>query len=197
MTETGRIIVVSAPSGAGKSTLLGMVRRELLHLSVTVSATTRPPRPGEVEAKDYYFTSREQFLEDITAGRFAEWAEVHGHLYGTHKSEIERRLLAGGTVVLELDVQGMRSIKRLYPQMCSIFIVPPDLDTLKKRLVLRGVNTPTDMEVRLKNARNEMAAIAEFDHCVVNDDLDVAAKALVKIIEGSAFSEDACGIKLK
>ncbi|HOH28254.1 MAG TPA: guanylate kinase, partial [Candidatus Hydrogenedentes bacterium] len=88
-------------------------------------------------------------------------------------------------------------IKRLYPQMCSIFIVPPDLETLKKRLVLRGVNTPADMEVRLKNAHNEMAAVAEFDHCVVNDDLDVAVKALVKIIQGSASSEHSCGIKLK
>ena len=123
---------------------------------------------------------------------FAEWAEVHGHLYGTYKSEIERHLHAGGTIVLELDVQGMRSIKRLYPEMRSVFIAPPDMEELKRRLVLRGVNTPGDMEVRLANARKEMVAIEEFDHCVINDALDQAAKYLARIFqEGSPLKAPA------
>lgn len=180
--EKGSLFVVSAPSGAGKSTLLNLARKSLPSLAVTVSATTRAPRLGEVDGADYYFVTRQAFEESLQKGAFAEWAEVHGHLYGTYKSEIERHIHAGVTIVLELDVQGMRSIKALYPEMISVFIAPPSLRELERRLVARGANDPADMQVRLENARKEMEARDEFDHTVVNDDLERAAAELTAIL---------------
>lgn len=186
--DRGRIFVVSAPSGAGKSTLLNLAREQLSRLAVTVSATTRAPRQGEVDGTDYYFVTRRAFEAALKKGAFAEWAEVHGQLYGTYKSEIERHLHAGATIVLELDVQGMRSIKALYPKMISIFIAPPSLEELERRLIARGANAPEDMEVRLANALGEMAAIDEFDFTIVNDDLDTAVADLVAILGGTVCS---------
>ena len=175
--------MVSAPSGAGKSTLLGLVRKALPHLAITISATTRPPRPGEVDGKDYYFRSRKAFEDAIERHEFAEWAEVHGNLYGTYKTEINRRIKEGKSVLLEVDVQGMRNIRTLYPEMVAIFIAPPSLAELEERLILRGVNDEKDMQVRLSNAAIEMQASEEFDHVVVNDDLDRAAAELTGLIQ--------------
>ncbi len=186
--NTGRIIVVSAPSGAGKSTLLRMVKAEIPDLAVTISATTRVPRPGETDGKDYYFLTHQQFLKAIHANKFAEWAEVHGRLYGTYRSEIDTRIRDGATLLLELDVQGMRNIRRLYPDMVAIFIRPPNMKELEHRLVLRGVNNAKDMMTRLANAENEMAAIGEFDYCIVNDEADHAAEELIAIIRRIASS---------
>jgi len=195
--ETGRIIVVSAPSGAGKSTLLRIARENLPQLYVTISATTRLPRPGEVDGKDYYFISREQFQDSVAKNAFAEWAEVHGHLYGTYKSEIDRHITAGETILLEVDVQGMRSIKALYPDMVSIFITPPGMDELKNRLIRRGTDEAGDIEIRLANARREMAARDEFDYCVVNDTLDRAAAMFVAIIRETIRRQAFLETKLK
>lgn len=181
--QKGAIIVVSAPSGAGKSTLINMVRERIPNLVISVSATTRSARPGEVEGRDYYFISRQAFQEGIEKGLFAEWAEVHGNYYGTYNSEIARCVESGNIALLELDVQGMRSIKKHYPDMRSIFIAPPSLEELEQRLVLRGVNEAQDMAVRLANAAVEMAASHEFDHVVVNDKVDLAAETLARLIE--------------
>lgn len=186
--DRGRIFVVSAPSGAGKSTLLNLARKQLPRLAITVSATTRAPRQGEVDGIDYYFVTRREFEESVKSGAFAEWAEVHGHLYGTYKSEIERHLHAGTIIVIEVDVQGMRSIKELYPGMISIFIAPPSLEELERRLIVRDANDPEDMGVRLANARREMAAQNEFDFKIVNEDLDKAVADLVAILGGSVCS---------
>lgn len=181
----GLVFVVSAPSGAGKSTLLSIARKRLPDLAVTVSATTRQPRPGEKDGVDYYFLSREEFREAIAQNAFAEWAEVHGQFYGTFKSEIERHIGRGGTIVLELDVQGMQSIKSLYPDMVSIFIVPPSLEELKCRLISRGTNEEEDIRLRLANATREMEAQSEFDHIIVNDDVENTATQLVALFQTS------------
>ncbi|MFA7692381.1 MAG: guanylate kinase [Candidatus Hydrogenedentes bacterium] len=177
--NTGSIVVVSAPSGGGKDTLLGIAKEKVPALSVAVSATTRSPRSGEKEGEAYYFVSEQDFKDAIDKGDFAEWAKVHGAYYGTFKAEIERLIVQGGTCVLELDVQGMRHIKQNYPEAVTIFIVPPNLDVLKQRLIDRGANSEAEITLRLANAKEEMAAQTEFDHVVVNDNLDVAADELI------------------
>lgn len=179
----GHIFVVSAPSGAGKSTLLAIARKRLPNLAVTVSVTTRQPRSGEKDGVDYYFRSRDEFMQAIHRDEFAEWAEVHGQFYGTFKSEIERHTKQGGTIVLELDVQGMRSIKKRYPNMISIFIVPPSITELENRLISRGANDTDDIRLRLNNAKHEMAAQDEFDYIVVNDVMEKAASQLIDLLQ--------------
>lgn len=181
---TGRLVVVSAPSGAGKTTLIAKAAERLPQLAVAVSVTTRPPRPGERDGVDYYFFTPERFDRCLADDAFVEWAEVHGNRYGTMKSEIDRHLARGRIVLFELDVQGMRSMRKLYPRMTSVFIAPPSLEELEHRLVLRGVNDADDMAVRLKNAAEEMRAQDEFDHVVVNDDLERATAQLTAIIQG-------------
>lgn len=178
----GGLYVMSAPSGAGKNALLAEVRRREPLLASTVSVTTRAPRPGERDGADYYFWDRAEFTRRAAAGDFAEWAEVHGNLYGTLRSELERCLDGGGDVILELDVQGMRSLKRAHPGAVSIFLAPPSLEELERRLRGRGTNDEADIALRLGNARVEMAAMGEFDHVVVNDTIDRAAAEMVDIL---------------
>lgn len=181
--EQGRLLVVAAPSGAGKGTLLARVREQLPNIRVTVSATTRAPRPGERHGVEYYFYPREAFDRLIAEDAFVEWADVHGQRYGTLKSELERVLTGGGIVIFELDVQGMRNIRRLYPQAVSVFIAPPSIEELKRRLVARGTNDAADIALRMNNAEKEMAARHEFDYVVVNDDVERAAAELMEIIQ--------------
>lgn len=172
-----RVIVVSAPSGGGKRTVLERVMRDDPDLVVAVSCTTRPPREGEAEGADYYFLDRPSFEERIAAGAFAEWAEVHGNLYGTLKEELERLLASGKDVVLEVDVQGMRQVKASGMDAATVFITAPSLEVLRARIEKRGQNDPADTALRLKNAEEEMAAANEFDTVIVNDQLDEAVAA--------------------
>ncbi|MBW7863854.1 MAG: guanylate kinase [Candidatus Hydrogenedens sp.] len=178
----GNLYVMSAPSGAGKNALLAELRRREPLLASTVSVTTRPPRQGERDGVDYHFWDRAGFERRVAEGCFLEWAEVHGNLYGTLKSELDRCLDNGGDVILELDVQGMRSLKRLHPGAVSIFLAPPSLEELERRLRGRGTNDEADIALRLRNARLEMAAMGEFDHVVVNDTIDRAAAEMIKIL---------------
>ncbi len=180
----GKLVVVAAPSGAGKGTLLKRVREMVPNIVMTVSATTRQPRPGETHGVEYYFYSSEEFDRLIEEDAFVEWAYVHGQRYGTLKSELERVLTGDNIVIFELDVQGMFSIRELYPDMVSIFIAPPNMEELKRRLVTRGTNKPDDTALRLTNAEIEMAASSEFDHIIVNDDIERAAGELAGIITG-------------
>ncbi|HQL95338.1 MAG TPA: guanylate kinase [Candidatus Hydrogenedentes bacterium] len=180
--KRGNLYVLSAPSGAGKNTVLDEVRRRAEHLVSTVSATTRAPRPGEVDGRDYHFLAREEFDRRVAAGGFAEWAEVHGNRYGTLHSELERCLAAGRDILLQLDVQGMRSLKRLHPGTVGVFLAPPSLGELERRLRARGTNSEEDIAVRLRNARAEMAAAGEFDHVVVNDTVARAADEILRIM---------------
>ena len=169
--------MVSAPSGGGKGTILGEVFKGDALLRHAVSATTRSPRASEADGRDYHFLSEEQFREWIEEGRFAEWAMVHGAYYGTLKKEIEGILGSRLDVVLELDVQGMRSITRERDDVITIFIMPPSIDVLEERVRGRGDVDEEQLRLRLKNAEEEIAARKEYDHVIVNDVLAEAVSA--------------------
>lgn len=183
MPENAKIVVLSAPSGAGKNTLMAAVRGRGVPVAVTVSVTTRAPRPGEADGEHYHFVSRGEFEARRAAGEFYEWAEVHGNLYGTLKAEVDRCLASGQHVVLELDVQGKRHLQALRPDVVSIFLMPPSLEELERRLRSRGANSEEDIQLRLRNASDEMAARGEFDHVVVNDDVARAAGEIEAILK--------------
>jgi len=178
----GLIIVVSAPSGAGKKAVLDKVRAADPNLCYSVSATTRHPRPGEVEGRDYFFMSDETFRDKVAAGEFIEYADVHGRLYGTLKAELARLVGSGKDVVLELDTEGAENVKRLRSDAVLIFIAPPTFDELRKRLEARGTDSPDQIDVRLETARREMALTDMYDHIVVNDVLGEAAREVKEII---------------
>lgn len=182
INKNGSVFVISAPSGAGKHTVLHRVMDEDPNLEYCISATTRAPRPGEIDGKDYYFMSRAEFMPRIETGEFVEWAEVHGRLYGTLRSELTRRLASGKDVILELDVQGMRHFTTLYTNAVTVFIMAPSLASLEERLRLRGANDEDDLLVRLHNARAEIAAKDTFDYVIVNDIVEEAVADLRAII---------------
>lgn len=177
-----KLFVISGPSGAGKGTLVARVRGELPNLGLTVSATTRAPRAGEVDGVSYYFLSDEEFTRRVEAGEFLEWAQVHDHRYGTLCSEVNRNLATGHSLILEIDVQGALNVKKRFPDAVLVFIEPPSLDVLRERLIGRGSETPESLELRLADARREMELVDRYDVRLVNDDLDRATKELVSIL---------------
>jgi len=189
VAETAKLIVLSAPSGAGKNTLLARIRSRGIPVAVTVSATTRAPRPGELDGEHYRFLSREAFQQKLAENAFYEWAEVHGNFYGTLREEVDRCLASGSHVVLELDVQGRRHMRALRPDAVSVFLMPPSFEELERRLRARGANDEADIQLRLKNAREEVAACDEFDYVIVNDDLDRAAAELEQVLLAPAKQE--------
>ena len=182
MNASGLIFVISAPSGAGKLTLLNKVRETEGRLASTVSATTRPKRAGEQDGRDYFFLTREAFEDRVKQGEFVEWAEVHGNLYGTLRTELDRCVRTGQDVLLELDVQGMKHLKTHFPGAVAIFLVPPSLEELERRLRTRGTDSDAEIALRLRNAREEMGVRYEFDYIIVNDDLEQAAGDMVAIM---------------
>lgn len=182
MGATPRLFVISGPSGAGKGTLLAELRKQRPDLDLTVSATTRSPRPGEVDGTSYYFLSDEEFRRRIAAGEFVEWAEVHGHLYGTLVSEVKRLLAKGHSLVLEIDVQGALNVRKVYPDAVLVFIEPPSLEVLEERLRGRGTEDEASIELRLKNARHEMELADQYDARIVNDTVDRAAQELGSVM---------------
>lgn len=179
----GLLVIISAPSGAGKSTIIRKVLAQDPKCKFAISHTTRPPRNGEIDGTDYYFISREQFHSMGNAGQFAEWAEVHSNLYGTSKAEVERLSKQGLDVVFEVDYQGGRSLMRLYPEALSIFVLPPSMAEVRKRLTLRGTDDEATIRLRLNNARVEIATAGEYQFVVTNGDLDCAVADVMKIIE--------------
>jgi guanylate kinase len=185
MTKTGKLIIISAPSGTGKSTIIQrIIDDEQLQLEFSVSATTRPPREGEIDGVNYYFMTNEQFRSEIDNDTFAEYQEVYaGRYYGTLKREIERINRNGKNVILDLDVLGGINVKKLYgDHALSIFIAPPSLEALRERLMGRGTDSIEDIENRLAKAQFEMEHAIHFDREVVNDDLDVAVEQVRSII---------------
>jgi guanylate kinase len=178
-----KLVIVSAPSGAGKTTLCQRLLGDFSELELSVSSTTRPPRGSERNGVDYHFTSQQEFERQVAAGRFAEWALVHGSYYGTSKTTIEQAFARGKSVLLEIDVQGAASLRKVYPKECvSIFISPPSLEELERRLRARGTDSEETIQKRLKNARDEMARSGEYDHIVVNDTLEHAYEHLRDIV---------------
>lgn len=178
----GTLFVVSSPSGGGKGTLVDRVLKAVPDLSYSVSYTTRPPRNGEVNGREYLFVTREQFERMVEADEFLECAEVHGNLYGTARQQVLRETSAGNDIILEVDVQGAASVRKLVLDSVSIFILPPSFDLLRKRLIARGTDGPAELEVRLRNAPEELKAYKLFDYVIINDDLDRAAAQLAAII---------------
>jgi guanylate kinase len=179
--STAFLIVVSGPSGVGKTTLVDRVLAADPRVRRSISATTRPARPGEKEGRDYFFVSRERF-EAMKAGELAEWADVHGALYGTPKRFLESELASGRDVILNIDIQGGDQVKRFFPGAVMVFILPPTFGALEARLRARGDLTPDVSKVRLANARAEITAAARYDYVVLNDSVERAAGELVAIV---------------
>ena len=177
-------MVFSAPSGAGKSTIVREVLRRgtVPGMELSVSATTRPRRPGEEEGRDYHFLCEEEFEDRKEKGEFAEWAEVHGYLYGTLRSTVEEALEGGKVLLLEIDVQGARRIREAFPDSVSVFVVPPSLDALEERLRRRGRDPEEDIRRRLESAPGELSRASEYDYIVINDDLEEAVRAVEAIL---------------
>lgn len=179
-----RLIVISAPSGAGKTTLCDRLLKEFPTLTLSISSTTRAPRGQEKHGREYFFLSKDEFQKQIDAGRFAEWAEVHGNFYGTSKKVIEKAFAAGKSVLLDIDVQGAESLKKSYPKEAYlIFISPPSLDVLEKRLRSRGTDSEQSIQKRMKNARDEMSRIPIFHKVVINDELERACSELGGLVK--------------
>ena len=182
MDYPGNLFVVAAPSGAGKSSLVKALLELDSHLVVSISHTTRPPRGQEQDGREYHFIDEAAFRAKVAHGDFFEWAEVHGHLYGTSRESIEARVAGGHDVVLEIDWQGALQIKRLFPNAVLIFILPPSWDELRQRLQRRGEDGPEVIETRMANARHEVAQARHFDFVIINALFETALFDLKTIV---------------
>lgn len=178
----GTLFVVSSPSGGGKGTIIRHVLEVVPNLSYSVSFTTRAPRPGEINGREYFFISCDVFNEMVAAGEFLESACVHGNFYGTAKRQIAEETASGIDIVLEVDVQGADSVRRLLLDSVSIFILPPSYEVLRQRLIDRGTDTPEQLAVRLRNAPDELRQYSKFDYVIFNDEVERAAGQLASII---------------
>jgi guanylate kinase len=180
--KRGAVIVISGPSGSGKTTMVQRVLAEDPSLVYSVSATTRAPRPGEVDGRDYRFLTRDEFQRRIARGEFAEWAESFGNLYGTPARPMREALERGKVFVLDIDVQGARQIRKAFPEAAFVLIRPPSLEALSERLHARKTETKEQFDARLKRAREELACAGEYTHAIVNDRLDDAIRELKDLI---------------
>jgi guanylate kinase len=178
----GILLVVSSPSGGGKGTLISRVLDAVPGLKYSVSYTTRAPRAGEKPGIDYLFVSPERFEELVAEDAFLEWARVHGNFYGTSREQVNKELAAGSDIVLEVDVQGAASVRKLLPDAVSVFILPPSFEILRQRLLARGTDSPMELELRLRNAPVELTQYVAFEYVIINDDLNRAASQLAAII---------------
>jgi guanylate kinase len=183
-----KVFVITGPSGVGKGTLIRTLLERIPELELSVSATTRAPRPGEADGVDYHFLSDPEFDGRVTAGDFVEHAGYSGHRYGTLREELDRRTRRGAPVVLEIEVQGARQVRESMPEAVQVFIAPPSEEALRVRLVGRGTDAPEQVEARLRTAREELRAQDEFGHVVVNDRLDDAVGELEALVR-SALDE--------
>ena len=180
--ERGILFVISSPSGGGKGTLIRRILTHLPRLGYSVSWTTRAPRQGEANGRDYHFVTPAEFEAARERGEFLEWAIVHGHLYGTSLKVVERELAAGRDIVLEIDVQGAATLRRIGIEAVSVFILPPSFEILRRRLTGRQSENSDALALRLRNSRGEVEHYREFDYVVLNDDVDRAATQLASIV---------------
>jgi len=181
----GKLIIISAPSGAGKSTIVKYLMEKDLRLEFSISATTRKPRGDEKNGKEYYFIPVEEFRKRVSAGDFIEWQEVYkDKLYGTIREEIERISKKGNNILFDVDVKGGINLKNLFANKAlSIFLMPPSRDELEKRLRRRGTENPERIQIRIEKAQEEISLADQFDHIVVNDNLEIAEKETYEVIK--------------
>jgi guanylate kinase len=181
-----RLTVLAGPTAVGKGTVVRALREREPDIWISVSATTRPPRPGEIEGVHYFFVTPERFDEMVAGGELLEWAVVHGvHRYGTPRRAVEEHLESGVPVLLEIDLQGARQVRETMPDALFVFLAPPSWEELVSRLVGRGTEGPEERERRLETARLELAAESEFDEVIVNDTVEAAAEALERLIDAT------------
>ena len=187
---TGQLFIVSAPSGAGKTTLVRLLLEKDAAISLSISTTTRAPRPGEQDGREYHFVSVPQFVERRDRGEFLEWAEVHGNYYGTSQRWIEEQLQTGRDVLVEIDWQGAQQVRDVFPEAIGVFILPPSMDILKQRLAGRGTDSAEVIARRIAAAQAEMRHVDEFDYVIINDDLQKALAELVSVVGASRLEYD-------
>lgn len=181
---SNKLLVVAGPTAVGKGTVVDYILKNYSNFHISVSATTREPRPGEVDGKSYYFVSHEDFDKQIQAGQMLEFAVVHGdNKYGTPRKPVEDALARGAHVILEIDIQGARQVKQAMPEAISIFIAPPSWEVLVDRLKARGTETAIEQQKRLETAKSELASQGEFDHVVINDEVARCAAEVVELLK--------------
>ena len=183
LKRRGLGMIISSPSGAGKTTLSRRLLESEPDMVMSISVTTRPPRPGEIDGRDYHFVSRDEFEQMLREGDFLEYAEVYGNYYGTSKTALEKQLAEGKTVLLDIDWQGARQIRKLYPDAISLYIMPPSIEELENRLRNRGQDSEAVIKKRLAAAKADMSHADEYDKVIVNDDFDIALTELVDFIQ--------------
>ncbi len=181
----GSLFIVAAPSGAGKSTLVNALLAQEPGIKLSISTTTRPPRPGETHGKEYFFTSSEDFVARADAGEFLEWAEVHGNYYGTSRLIVEQEMKTGTDILLEIDWQGARQVRKQFPTAAGIFILPPSIAALEERLYKRGQDEPHVITKRLLAAGGEIAHAPEFDYAIINEEFNVALSEMSAIVKAT------------
>lgn len=179
----GRLYILSGPAGVGKGTVLRRVFEKLDNIAYSVSCTTRAPRPREIDGVNYIFMDESSFKKMVDEGRFLEWANVHGHFYGTRKDVVEETVRQGKDVLLEIDVQGASQVKEKMPDAVMIFIQPPSFEELIRRLKKRGTEGPEELELRIRNAKKEMSYANEYEHMIINEKIDKAADDFIKIVK--------------
>lgn len=184
--STGKLIVITGPSGVGKGTIVRSLLTRYPQLSLSISATTRKPRPGEIDGRDYYFVDRSLFETMIAQEKLLEWAEYAGNYYGTPRDKVEATLNLGKSIILEIELVGARAIKQIFPSALRLFILPPSLVELERRLRGRGKDSEKSITRRLARAKIEISASSEFTHCIVNDNLSRTIEKVEELI----FSED-------
>jgi len=188
--QRGAILVLSGPSGAGKSTIINAASEEIGEYYFSISTTTRQPRVGEVDGRDYFFVSKESFEEDIKAGNFLEYAEVHGNYYGTSLKPVREALEAGKLVIFDIDVQGHRLVRAKMDDITtSAFITPPTLEALETRLRARSTDDEAVIVARVKNAKEEIKAVGEYDFTIINDTVEAAAKEFVIVAKAARLKQ--------
>lgn len=186
MSHKGNLIILSGPSGSGKGTVRKVLDQYLPGLHYSVSATTRAPRPGEIDGKDYYFVSREEFEDMIKSDRLLEWARVYTYYYGTPRDPVMEAIRDGLDVILEIDVQGALKVKEKLPEAILIFLLPPTPEELQRRLYGRQTDSEEEIKIRLKWAKKEVQSLHKYNYLVINDDVEAAATEIISIIQAES-----------